>query len=1001
MASKIDFRRVLSLVVLFGSLVSPLLAQGNPTARISGQVSDPDGAGLPGVTVTFESAVLQGARVTVSEEGGNYTSPPLPPGVYTVSFELQGYQPVAHRVRASAAQALELNAQIEQVEITEEIVVSGEAVETVSSGNSAATTITYETLEDLPAGRDLDTAMLFTPGVQDSGINGITISGAQSNDSLFTLNGVVLNENIRGQAFDLYIEDAIQETTAQVGGISAEYGRFTGGVVTAITKSGGNDFSGSFRVNLENDDWLASNRFSPEREDEIEEIFEATFGGRIVRDRLWFFAAGRDESTTEQETTTQLNIPFPQDFEQERIEGKLTGSITPQHQVGLSYIEIDEITTNIPHGFAVNPIVIDDGSLDPEREDPQELQVLQYTGVLTDNFFLEAQYAEREFTFVGGGGEDTSFRGGTPVWELGTGGAPAHNASVFCGVCPNEERDNEQARLKGTYFLSTQGGDSHDMVFGAETFTDIRKADNHQSANDWFIWNFNPAIVTEGDVFPVFAPFPQGLTEILYLPILNPSQGTDFQTDSLFYNDTWRLNDAWSFNLGARYDRTDAVNSNGADVADSDEISPRVGLTWTPGGDSPWNLHAYAGRYVGIAANGVFDNSSPAGNPASFEFLYLGPTINTTGPAVDTEDAVQTVFDWLFSVCPGLATIQDPERPFDPPSSTDPAFTCPLLIGADIPGFNLLLDDSLAPNSADELKLGFSRPLGQYGVIRGDAIYREWQNFFITRRDLTTGQVTTPAGTQQDLGIQVNDDDVISREYLGLDIAVNLALLDRRLRLGGALTVSELTGNTNGETGGSGPIATGLLEYPEYRDLAWNAPEGRLTSDRPIKLDLYGTYDLLRTAHNRLAVSLAQSFDSGTPYGAVTGIEIQPFVDNPGYATPPPDVDYWFTDRDAFDTDDLTRTDVGINYAFQIGDWELFVQPEVLNVFNEDSAISVNTTVLSALDDPSLQTFNPFTETPVEGVHWRKGDDFGEPTSEGDLQRPREFRVSVGFKFNP
>ena len=63
-------------------------------------------------------------------------------------------------------------------------------------------------------------------------------------ENLFLLNGVSINENIRGQAFDTAIEDAIQETTVANGGVSAEFGRFSGGVVNIITKSGGNQFSG-------------------------------------------------------------------------------------------------------------------------------------------------------------------------------------------------------------------------------------------------------------------------------------------------------------------------------------------------------------------------------------------------------------------------------------------------------------------------------------------------------------------------------------------------------------------------------------------------------------------------------------------------------------------------------------------------------------------------------------------------------------------------------------
>src|SRR5207253_8197626 len=82
-----------------------------------------------------------------------------------------------------------------------------------------------------------------------------SVSGAASFETLFMVNGVSVNENLRGQPIPLYIEDAVQETTIATAGISAQYGRFGGGVVNVITKSGGNSFSGSFRDTLNNDNW--------------------------------------------------------------------------------------------------------------------------------------------------------------------------------------------------------------------------------------------------------------------------------------------------------------------------------------------------------------------------------------------------------------------------------------------------------------------------------------------------------------------------------------------------------------------------------------------------------------------------------------------------------------------------------------------------------------------------------------------------------------------------
>jgi hypothetical protein len=155
-------------------------------------------------------------------------------------------------------------------------------------------------------------------------------------------------------------------------------------------------------------------------------------------------------------------------------------------------------------------------------------------------------------------------------------------------------------------------------------------------------------------------------------------------------------------------------------------------------------------------------------------------------------------------------------------------------------------------------------------------------------------------------------------------------------------------------------------------------------------------------------VSLLQRFGSGRPFlgntlNTMGQVATRAFVDLAalGYRNSPPRVDYWFYDRDKFLTDDIYSTDIAINYAFA---WklfgqsmEVFVQPEVLNVFNEDSALFLNSTIQDSRQ--GLPGFNPFTETPIEGTHFRKGPLFGTPQQEADLQQPRTFRFSVGFRF--
>jgi hypothetical protein len=110
----------------------------------------------------------------------------------------------------------------------------------------------------------------------------------------------------------------------------------------------------------------------------------------------------------------------------------------------------------------------------------------------------------------------------------------------------------------------------------------------------------------------------------------------------------------------------------------------------------------------------------------------------------------------------------------------------------------------------------------------------------------------------------------------------------------------------------------------------------------------------------------------------------------------------------------MFRTDVSVTFNRRVGSARrvaLFAQAQVLNVFNQFQVFNrtggqINTTVRTAVTDPRptddparMQPFNPFTETPVEGVHWERGPLFGQPTAAGAYTLPRDFRFSVGFRF--
>ena len=271
----------------------PILAQ--QTSTIMGKVVLDTGDPLPGVVVSIESEVLQGSRNAVSKETGEFLIRLLPPGTYTLTASMAGMQTHQQSFRLGLGQTVRPRVVLVP-EVSELLIVTAEA-ESILDSTEVASNMEFDKLDQLPAGRTINSAVILAPGVTTGGPNNaISISGAQSFENLFLINGVVVNENVRGQAHSAYIEDAVQEVSVLTGSISAEYGQFTGGVVNTITKSGGNNFSGTMRMSFDNDSWQA------ERPDQREEYVDktnhietATFGGPIIKDRLWFFLAGRHQ----------------------------------------------------------------------------------------------------------------------------------------------------------------------------------------------------------------------------------------------------------------------------------------------------------------------------------------------------------------------------------------------------------------------------------------------------------------------------------------------------------------------------------------------------------------------------------------------------------------------------------------------------------------------------------------------------------------------------------
>ena len=172
-------------------------------------------------------------------------------GRYQVAFELSGFAPVSQQTTVPLGLTVQLDVVLRPAQIAEAVEIMAQLPGPIATPVIGAN-FTHEEIQNLATPRTLAGIAQLAPAVTENttNVNQVVINGAFAFDNVFMINGVDINDNLFAQPQNLFIEDAIEETQVLTSGISAEFGRFTGGVVNAITRSGGNTFSGSGRMNF-------------------------------------------------------------------------------------------------------------------------------------------------------------------------------------------------------------------------------------------------------------------------------------------------------------------------------------------------------------------------------------------------------------------------------------------------------------------------------------------------------------------------------------------------------------------------------------------------------------------------------------------------------------------------------------------------------------------------------------------------------------------------------
>lgn len=320
------------LVTACGAFLMPGAAAAQATnAEITGRVLDQDGLGVPGATVTATNTGTGLVRSTVTAAEGDYTIPQLPPGVYAVTAELQGFRRgTAENVELTVGMRRTLAFSLSIGALTETVEVSAEAALVETTRSDVVGVVSSREIASLPLlNRTFAGLTIIMPEARPVGnfdptktrIGNFAMSGGDGRQLDVNVDGGDNKDNVVGSLIQNFAYESIQEFQVLQHRWTAESGRSVGGVVNVITKSGTNQLRGSLFGSYRGDNTRTMDFFELQRKaatptfqkaDFTRQELGGSFGGPIQRDRLFYFGAierfrERSENVLTQTAFTQLS----------------------------------------------------------------------------------------------------------------------------------------------------------------------------------------------------------------------------------------------------------------------------------------------------------------------------------------------------------------------------------------------------------------------------------------------------------------------------------------------------------------------------------------------------------------------------------------------------------------------------------------------------------------------------------------------------------------------
>ena len=607
------------LVIACCSIVEPRVFGQESTAELRGRVVDAQNATVPGATLTITNQATGVVRQTVSNADGTYFITAVPPGLYALEAQLSGFSKYSRRdVRLDLGRTATIDVQLSIGGLAETVTITSETPLVDLTSKEIGGNVTNREVTMLPSvNGNFIGAVALLPGVisnvstESFGSDAISVNGLDSRNNNFMLDGANNNDDVIGQRAGSQARtpvEAVAEFQVITNQYDAEFGRTTGAIINAISKSGTNAFHG-IAGGLWQDAGMTQKDFFVKQNglnkpDTKLQTYRANLGGPVVRDKAHFFF---NLERVMIDRANSITIPSHPEFNsspvtQDRVWNTLARF---DHQLSLNHTwAVRWLRESSPQLNQIVPVVLTvpiavtlpvTANASREENDVDQTLVATLNSVLGSNRLntLRVNFTQEDVSFANANfnanGQDQA----------------ALNPQLNYLTFVDQQNAVAQARVNDAYqiddtmswYITGRGG-SHDLKFGGQ----YEYVGARSTAQD----NANGTFTFRTDQF-FNASDPRTYPERLQVRVpgpLNRYQKAHFF--AAFGQDKWRLTNRATLSLGVRYDveiqpilevDNPAFSDPQAYPLDTNNIAPRVGLTYDLSGDGRGVLRGGYGRF--------------------------------------------------------------------------------------------------------------------------------------------------------------------------------------------------------------------------------------------------------------------------------------------------------------------------------------------------------------------------------------------------------------------